>query len=335
MFTLAILSLIPAAVLASTTFIICATAAGMCYLAWQIYVISTSTTMTSQQRLAAWGELAGSVLAGIIIGAAAKSLGNSNCFTAETPVLVPDEATHVAIAAATEDANGGAARRGLLAGACLVVGVGGWYLDGKRLRNRKRFGDPRFLGAEDDPDDPFSDEIDDICKGESEMSYHSEADACFENWGDDDIICWSSDEARFLDPDEPVPPWAAASGDGLAVAEREPIAMVAERRQRPGPEVPPREEARRTCRTLPLAAQRAPDTKPNGHRFGRWWLAGCLMLAVAFGAGRMFGRPARAGRASRQSPPAAGEQEDRNDQRRPARGDAGRRRLGRAHRHRR
>ena len=50
----------------------------------------------------------------------------SNCFTAETAVLVPGETAHVAIAAATEDANHGGARRALLAGACLVVGAGGW-----------------------------------------------------------------------------------------------------------------------------------------------------------------------------------------------------------------
>ena len=60
-------------------------------------------------------------------------------------------------------------------------------------------------------DGRFSDESDDVCKGEGEMNYNSDTDCCFANWGDRGIICWSDDQVSLLDRDQPFAPWAAPS----------------------------------------------------------------------------------------------------------------------------
>ena len=64
----------------------------------------------------------------------------------------------------------------------------------------------------------------------------------------------------------PIAKWAApARGDQFAI-----------KRHRPGREV------------QPLAAQRMAGESLGGRHMGRWWLAGCLVLAALFGGG-MFG----------------------------------------------
>ena len=151
-------------------------------------------------------------------------------------------------------------------------------------------------------DDRCSDGIDDICKGEGEMSYGSEADRCFANWGDRGIISWSDDQASLRNRDQPFAPWAVPSVGALAVAEREPIAAVAKRRLRERSEAVAVKQAHLDRKTHPVAVHRAADTRPNSPRFGRWWLAGCVTLALAIGGG-MFApaRPAKA-RGRRRAP---------------------------------
>ncbi len=152
-------------------------------------------------------------------------------------------------------------------------------------------------------DGRFSDESDDVCKGEGEMNYNSDTDCCFANWGDRGIICWSDDQVSLLDRDQPFAPWAAPSAGALAVAEREPIAIVVKRRSRERLETAPVKKALLDRKTQPVAVNRAGGAKSNGRRFGRWWLAGCLTLAVAIGGG-MFApaRPAKAPADAARSP---------------------------------
>ena len=144
-------------------------------------------------------------------------------------------------------------------------------------------------------DNRCSDGIDNICKGEGEMSYGSEADRCFANWGDRGIISWSDDTSVVAESRPAVRAVGGAVRGALAVAEREPIAAVAKRRSRERSEAVAVKQAHLDRKTHPVAVHRAADTRPNSPRFGRWWLAGCVTLALAIGGG-MFApaRPAKA-----------------------------------------
>ena len=120
------------------------------------------------------------------------------------------------------------------------------------------------------------------------MKYEAQADRCFENWDGHNIV-WRPDEKPLSgDHDEAVAPRASASDGALAVAECEPLATGAEWRLRAKRRTAAVAERRATPETRPMAAQRFVNAKPDGRRFGRWWLAGCLLLAALFGGG-MFG----------------------------------------------
>ena len=206
-------------------------------------------------------------------------------------MLVAGGTTVEACATGAEPAADGS-RRALLAGTCLLVGVGGWRLENEARRARKRRGNLDFPGIGDDAADDPAEAIDDLSDGGGETSQEARADRCFEEWDKDGII-WRGENESARGDDEPAPPWGTASGGSLAVADREPIAVA--RRHSPArrdylsmntqrPKVQPQPGAWRA---------RTPATR-GSRGLGGWWLSGCLLLAVLFG-GDVLGssRPAK------------------------------------------
>ena len=129
-----------------------------------------------------------------------------------------------------------------------------------------------------------ADAIDDFCDEEGETRQEARADRCFEEWDKDGII-WRSEDESARGDDEPASPWGAASGGSLAVADREPIAIVARRHSHAQRGYLSMNTRRPKVEPQPGAWRAPTPATPGGRGFGGWWLSGCLLLAALFGGG--------------------------------------------------
>ena len=147
----------------------------------------------------------------------------------------------------------------------------------------------RFPGPRRRPADDLADRDEEVSDADCQTGGEACTDRCFEAWDRDGIIWQGEDEARG-EGRRARPGLGRCSRSGGA--RRKPIAIVARRRWPANRECFPMNIKRREPEPRLAGPRPAAAKTPNSRGFGRWWLAGCLLLAALF-AGGMFG-PSRA-----------------------------------------
>ncbi len=216
-------------------------------------------------------------------GPGGAGIGGSGCFVAGTPVLVAGEIDEGAAAITASETTDGDTRGVLLGCGVLfaVAGVGGWQFERQQIRRKRK------------EDEELNELIDRLFGGtdlldEDDYPPTSAYDAEPSN-GDSDP--W----ARFADRGDGWRGWSEDGNKEPALAECRRATGALEHHGQATLHVPDRMEP--TVEPLTQPKQSAPQlatcsSKPGG--FGRWWLAGCLLLASLFVGGAMFlpsGRP--------------------------------------------
>ncbi len=193
------------------------------------------------------------------------------CFVAGTPVLVPDDADREAAAELTaietteETSNGGLLACGILVAA---AGFGGWQLERRQIRRKRR------------EEEELQELIDQLFGGTDLL--------------DEDDLPTSDDDANLWNGNaDPRDLWSKSGkdgGGGAAVAECRRATAVLERPRRTDSNASLRMEptSEPLAQTRTKATARPDAMAAQSRRFGRWWLAGCLLLASLFIGGTLF-----------------------------------------------
>jgi hypothetical protein len=203
------------------------------------------------------------------------------CFAAGTPVLVTEGAEDPVVCTAAVTAPKESRLDKVLACATLVVGLGGWYADERRTRRKRKqweIGMDRF--DEQDAEDDFMEGF-----AEDDSAGDLGSDAFLEDLGEEAASRrWhegSDDNAWFAaDPSD--------QGGGTAVVKCERATAVRARSYQTEVRLPKRQIA------TPAAdvgrSRRPAGAKAAGNRWGRWWLAFCVLLACTL-VGKAFFSP--------------------------------------------